>query len=89
MTLIGLATAGGAPVAGAEVRAYVGDVLCGAATTWNGSVFNFNLQVRSASQQPGCGTAGATVTFTVDGVPASGVITFTGGATLQVTIAAP
>ena len=89
MTLIGLVMAGGVPVAGATVRAYVGGLECGSAVTWAGSAFNVNLQVLGAGQRPGCGTDGAAVTFTVDGQPATPAVTFSSGSTVQVGIAAP
>lgn len=47
---------------GLAVRAYVGDVECGVGKI-SGATYSVN--VASALQKPGCGTAGAQVTFTI------------------------
>jgi uncharacterized repeat protein (TIGR01451 family) len=47
---------------GLAVRAYVGDVECGVGKI---SGAGYSVNVASALQKPGCGTAGAQVTFTI------------------------
>ena len=58
------------------IEALVGGMVCGQGTVFNGA---FSLSVSSSSQQAGCGTDGATVTFRVNGAAASGTTTFTSG----------
>jgi hypothetical protein len=65
----GKATASGQPAAGAAIAALVGGTNCGSATA-DGSG-NYRLDVLSSGERPGCGTDGATVTFTVAGQRAS------------------
>jgi hypothetical protein len=65
----GRATASGQPAAGAAIAALVGGTNCGSATA-DGSG-NYRLDVLSSGERPGCGTDGATVTFTVAGQRAS------------------
>jgi hypothetical protein len=61
----GRATASGQPAGGAAIAAQVGGTTCGSATA-DGSG-NYRLDVLSSGERPGCGTDGATVTFTVAG----------------------
>ena len=90
MVIVGLATIAGRPApAGTPVRAYVGTILCGSATTWSSDTINFTLQVASSAHQGGCGTPGATVTFTVNDTPATPTMPFAGGTTQQITLTAP
>src|SRR6266498_199908 len=88
----GTVTLNGQPApSGATVQARVGTNACGTATvTASGGTSNYVVDVASASTTPGCGTDGATVTFTVNGVPASQSGTFQTGAfvTLNLTAAA-
>jgi len=65
----GKATASGQPAAGAAIAALVGGTNCGSGTA-DGSG-NYRLDVLSSGERPGCGTDGATVTFTVAGQRAS------------------
>jgi len=58
------------------VRAYIGGQECGESTTILGWTF---LAVESAAAQPGCGVPGATVTFTIAGVPANETLTWVSG----------
>ncbi len=53
--------------AGQTVRALIGGVECGTATTFtqNGQT-SYNMNVVSADERAGCGTQGATITFQVD-----------------------
>lgn len=76
--------------AGATVEARVGSNVCGTGTvTASGSALSYVVDVSSASTKPGCGTDGATVTFTVGGA-AAGTGTFQTGAfvPLNLTVAA-
>ena len=65
----GRATASGQPAGGATINALVGGTTCGSATA-DGSG-NYRLDVLSSGERPGCGTDGATVSFTVAGQRAS------------------
>src|SRR5579884_3964565 len=65
----GRATVSGRPAGGATINALVGGTTCGSATA-DGSG-NYRLDVLSSGERPGCGTDGATVTFTVAGQRAS------------------
>jgi hypothetical protein len=75
MGVLGTAVLAGALAQdGAEVTALIGDTACGRGTT----LFGFFLfSVESATQVPDCGTPGATVRFTVNGVPAEQTLTWT------------
>jgi len=53
---------------GTVVRAFIGGQVCGEGTTIFGWTF---LAVESRDTKPGCGAPGATVTFTIDGIPAN------------------
>jgi|GEM_PF-2787842 hypothetical protein len=53
---------------GTVVRAYIGGQVCGEGATIFGWTF---LAVESRDTKPGCGAPGATVTFTIDGIPAN------------------
>jgi hypothetical protein len=65
----GRATLDGQPAAGAAIAALIGGTTCGS-TTADGAG-NYRLDVLSSGERPGCGTDGATVSFTVAGVRAS------------------
>ncbi|MFN8557620.1 MAG: CARDB domain-containing protein [Dehalococcoidia bacterium] len=52
----------GAAAAKTTVKAFVGAVECGRADVKNGA---FTINVKHVSQTPGCGTPGATITFTL------------------------
>lgn len=88
MQVTGTVTVGGKAQAGAVVQAFVNGVPCGQGTTTAAPSMNLSFQVASASQLPGCGTNGATVTFTVNGRPAAQTATFTAGSTATVNLAA-
>jgi hypothetical protein len=61
---------------GTVVRAYVGGQECGEGETIFGWTF---LAVESGAAQPGCGVPGATVTFTIAGVPANETVVWVSG----------
>jgi glucan endo-1,3-alpha-glucosidase len=63
---------------GATVQALVGKTVCGQGTV--STLGRFKLTVASTSQQPGCGTSGATVSFTVNSRAASPTTSFIPGA---------
>ena len=58
---------------GLPIVARIGTIICGRATVENG---RYRLEVAAAATQPGCGTADATVTFTIGGLPARETGTF-------------
>jgi hypothetical protein len=68
----GSVTIDGQPApAGTPIEARVGDVSCGVSTVFvQGGQARYVIDVASAVSQPGCGTAGATVTFIVGGTKA-------------------
>jgi hypothetical protein len=81
----GTVTIGGQPAAqGARVEARVGNNVCGTGTVGPGGTYQ--VDVASATTQPGCGTDGATVSFSVDGRPASQTGTFQTGAFTQLNL---
>jgi hypothetical protein len=88
----GTVTVNGQPAAsGATVQARVGSNVCGTGNvTVSGNASNYVVDVASASTQPGCGTDGATVSFTVAGSAARETGTFQTGAftPLNLTVAA-
>lgn len=56
---------------GADVRAVIDGNMCGETNvTAIGQLSNYDLRVASALERPGCGTPGAVVQVTIDGVPA-------------------
>ncbi|HLZ71958.1 MAG TPA: S8 family serine peptidase [Dehalococcoidia bacterium] len=70
----GAVSAGGAPLPdGTPVAAFVNGRPCGQTTTYSSAGGSaYVLYVSAASDVPGCGVAGATVTFTVGGQRAGG-----------------
>jgi hypothetical protein len=65
----GKATQGGSPAAaGTQVSAMIGSAVCGQTTVKSDS--SYVLDVVSSGQTAGCGTEGASVSFTVGGNPA-------------------
>jgi len=54
--------------AGTQLQARIGATVCGTATVGGGG--NFNISVRSISQQAGCGLMGESVSFRLGGQPA-------------------
>lgn len=88
MTVSGKAiTDGAAASAGSVVRGHVGSVVCGTTTT-SGADGAFNLSINSSGQQAGCGTAGSSVTYTVNGRGAIPGSSFLPGGTVTVTLSA-
>ena len=73
---------GGGFYIGPMVRAYVDGTLCAEKQTVTGSSgaigYNF-LVIPPVSHTPGCGTTGATVTFTLDGAPADQTVSWLPG----------
>ncbi len=86
----GTVTLNGQPAPnGATVQARVGTNNCGTGTvTAAGSSSSYVVDVLSATTQPGCGTDGATVSFTVNGAPASQTGTFQTGAFVSLNLTA-
>lgn len=76
--IFGSVTVTGRPAPGAAVVALVGAIACGRSTV--AADGTYQVDVRSAASQPGCGTDGALVTFTVDGRPARESVTYQSGA---------
>lgn len=86
----GTVTLNGQPAPnGATVQARVGSNNCGTGSvTSAGSSSSYVVDVLSATTQPGCGTDGATVSFTVNGAPASQTGTFQTGAFVSLNLTA-
>ncbi|MBI2760346.1 MAG: hypothetical protein HYX51_02835 [Chloroflexi bacterium] len=86
----GTVTLNGQPAPnGATVQARVGTNNCGTGTvTAAGATSNYVVDVASVSTMPGCGTDGATVTFTVSGAPAAQTGTFQTGAFISLNLVA-
>ena len=81
----GTVTVAGQPaVQGARVEARIGNNVCGTGSVGPGGTYQ--VDVASASTQPGCGTDGATVSFSVDGRPATQTGTFQTGAFTQLNL---
>jgi hypothetical protein len=81
----GTVTVAGQPaVQGARVEARVGNNVCGTGTVGPGGTYQ--VDVASASTQPGCGKDGDTVSFSVDGRPATQTGTFQTGAFTQLNL---
>lgn len=78
-TVSGTAVVSGQPAASTPVQAFVGQTLCGETTT--DMQGRFTLTVAPVSQQPGCGTNGAMIIFTIGGQRASQSLTFQSGGT--------
>jgi hypothetical protein len=76
-----VAVAGRPAPAGAQVNAVINGVVCGTASVgFDGA---YILDAHSAASQAGCGTDGATVTFTVDGRAARESATYRQGAFIE------
>lgn len=73
------------PPNGTVVAAFIGTAQCGTSAVQNGQ---YVLDVASAATTTGCGTDGATVTFTVRGLRAHPTSTFHTGAFTQLNLAA-
>lgn len=87
----GTVTVKGQPApSGATVVAMVRSASCGTGTvTYTGVESNYVVDVAAATTQPGCGTAGAAVTFTVDGAPAKEIGTFQVGVFVHLDLTVP
>jgi len=66
---------------GASIVAFIGPNACGAGVASAGGAYQ--LDIRSAAAQPGCGTDGAIVTFAVDGQPVRETVVYQAGAFIQ------
>ncbi|MGH2585986.1 MAG: hypothetical protein ACRDJE_13825 [Dehalococcoidia bacterium] len=66
---------------GTSIVAFIGPNACGAGVAGAGGAYQ--LDVRSAAAQPGCGTAGAIVTFAVDGQPVPETVAYQAGGFIQ------
>lgn len=88
MQVQGTARIGGsAAPAGTEIVARIGAVVCGwTRVTAAGA---FSLSVASAMQTAGCGTHGATITWTLAGAPATPSTTFLSGGAATIALTAP
>ncbi|MGE0540874.1 MAG: IPT/TIG domain-containing protein [Dehalococcoidia bacterium] len=76
MQVSGTVTQNGQPLVAGAIEARVGDTRCGAGFVLNGA---FRLSVASSATVPNCGTDGAAVTFRVNGVIATGEVSFESG----------
>lgn len=87
--IFGSLSIAGRPAPGATVTALIGSSVCGASTVAADSTYQ--IDVRSAASQPGCGTDGALVTFNVDGWRARESVAYQSGAfiPLNLTVGAP
>jgi hypothetical protein len=79
----------GLPAPGATVASLIGSTICG--TSMVATDGTYQIDVRSAASQAGCGTDGALVTFTVDGRPARESVAYRSGAFIRrdLTVGAP
>jgi hypothetical protein len=68
-----------APV-GTVVTAHIGVAKCGSTAVVGGETYDYVLDVVAKDQAAGCGATGATVWFTVGGLPANQTATWTSGA---------
>lgn len=76
----GSVTLDGAPApGGTTVTASIGGVECGSAAVAVGETYAYVLDVVSDGDVSGCGSAGATVSFSVGGNPADQTATWTSG----------
>src|SRR5262249_38803735 len=78
------------PPVGAILRAFGGTTLCGPTTVTSGrdQPNPFALSVNSLSQQAGCGTNGAPVSFTINALLATPSLPFASGGTAALTLTA-
>jgi len=82
----GTATLDGKPAPdGTTITASIGSTSCGTGSVTGG---NYQVDVASASTRPGCGTDGATVTFTVGSAKATQTGTFQTGAFVNLALTA-
>lgn len=90
MRVSGRVTVDGAPArTGTIVEAFVGATRCGQATVTNFLLYSsYSLSVNSMTQQPGCGTADATVVYRVNGETASPSSSFMSGGSLNLDLRA-
>jgi hypothetical protein len=79
--IFGSVTVAGRPAPGATVVAWIGSTACGRSTVAVDGTYQ--VDVRSAASQAGCGTDGALVSFTVDGRPARESVTYQSGAFIR------
>jgi hypothetical protein len=83
----GTATVNGQPAAsGTAVQATIGGKVCGSGSVSSGG--SYVVDVASGTTEPGCGTNGATVSFTVGGAAASETGTWQQGAFIQLNLTA-
>jgi hypothetical protein len=89
----GTASLGGQPAPpGTAIVALIGGVDCtetrSSRSTLVSATGTYVIDVRAAAYWPGCGTIGATITFTVGGVPASQTATFRVGGYTELNLTA-
>jgi hypothetical protein len=68
---------GGSPPVGTMVEAFIGSARCGSGQTSSGGAYV--VDVDHLSSTPGCGTAGAMISFRVSGITATPTATFRDG----------
>ena len=79
---------GNQPAAGTLVEALIGGKVCGSTQTTSGDIFNYVLDVRGTTSEPGCGTDDAIVAFRVSGLAASPAAVFHDGGYERLDLAA-
>jgi hypothetical protein len=77
---------GGPPPVGTRVEASIAGKLCGSGQTTTGGTYV--VDVDNATRTPGCGTRGATITFTIAGLTAAQTGTFRDGGFEQLDLSA-
>src|SRR5579884_3153643 len=77
---------GGPPPVGTRVEAFIAGKLCGSGQTTTGGTYV--VDVDNATRTPGCGTRGATITFTIAGLTAAQTGTFRDGGFEQLDLSA-
>jgi hypothetical protein len=82
----GVATLNGQTAQGATVIANIGSTNCGSTTTDASGSFRFD--VLASGQRSGCGSAGSTVTFTVNGANAPQTGQWESGGVVQINLTA-
>jgi parallel beta-helix repeat protein len=92
MTVTGYATIDGSPAqAGTIIQGWVATNVCGQTTVISANSVrvsalnaNFQMQINSNDQQPGCGLNSVVVTFKINGLTSTTYTTFQSGATVNV-----
>lgn len=79
--VFGNVSVAGRPAPGATVVALIGSSVCG--TTTAAADGSYQVDVRSAAVQAGCGVDGAVVTFSINGRPARETVVYQSGGFIQ------